>query len=271
MASGCLGLITFPRLPGRVTLEQIEELYPALIPALRDHPGIGFVARALRARRGAGDRAPTGVDYLDEDGSRARTRWRPSARTPPTTCGAPTASRTAPTSSSTAPTGRDRGGGRLRGARRLARRHGRRRSRFPFVLAPGRAGSGPRSRSSAPRRCTADARAGSPRSARAPTRTEGRARGGADRGTGEAPAPAPLGIPRPASASMEAHPSSVGAPDCFLHRLQRSLEPGPDREGPRTLADEDLESVDRPRAATLCGCDQRGIRRPVGEVDHDCV
>jgi uncharacterized membrane protein YvlD (DUF360 family) len=43
MASGCLGLISFPRLPGRVSLERIEELYPALIPTLRDHPGIGFV------------------------------------------------------------------------------------------------------------------------------------------------------------------------------------------------------------------------------------
>jgi uncharacterized membrane protein YvlD (DUF360 family) len=43
MASGCLGLISFPREPGRVMLERIEELYPRLIPALRDHPGIGFV------------------------------------------------------------------------------------------------------------------------------------------------------------------------------------------------------------------------------------
>jgi uncharacterized membrane protein YvlD (DUF360 family) len=43
MASGCLGLITFPREPGRVSLERIEALYPALIPSLRDHPGIGFI------------------------------------------------------------------------------------------------------------------------------------------------------------------------------------------------------------------------------------
>ncbi len=43
MASGCLGLITFPREPGRVSLERIEALYPALIPALRDHPGVGFI------------------------------------------------------------------------------------------------------------------------------------------------------------------------------------------------------------------------------------
>ena len=42
MASGCLGLISFPREPGRVSRERIEELYPALLPALRAHPGIGF-------------------------------------------------------------------------------------------------------------------------------------------------------------------------------------------------------------------------------------
>jgi uncharacterized membrane protein YvlD (DUF360 family) len=50
MASGCLGLISFPREPGRVSRERIEELYPALLPALRDHPGIGFaLVRSDRA------------------------------------------------------------------------------------------------------------------------------------------------------------------------------------------------------------------------------
>jgi uncharacterized membrane protein YvlD (DUF360 family) len=43
MASGCLGLISFPREPGRVTLERLEQLYPRLLPTLREHPGIGFV------------------------------------------------------------------------------------------------------------------------------------------------------------------------------------------------------------------------------------
>ena len=43
MASGCLGLISFPREPGRVSLERIEELHPTLIPTLREHPGIGFL------------------------------------------------------------------------------------------------------------------------------------------------------------------------------------------------------------------------------------
>ena len=43
MASGNLGLISFPREPGRVTLEQIEARRPGLLDALRHHPGIGFV------------------------------------------------------------------------------------------------------------------------------------------------------------------------------------------------------------------------------------
>jgi len=43
MASGNLGLISFPREPGRVTLERLDQLHPRLLPALRDHPGIAFV------------------------------------------------------------------------------------------------------------------------------------------------------------------------------------------------------------------------------------
>jgi hypothetical protein len=43
MASGNLGLISFPRRPGRVTREAIEAAYPQLLPSLRVHPGIGFV------------------------------------------------------------------------------------------------------------------------------------------------------------------------------------------------------------------------------------
>jgi uncharacterized membrane protein YvlD (DUF360 family) len=42
MASGNLGLISFPREPGRVTRERLDALYPRLLPALRDHPGIAF-------------------------------------------------------------------------------------------------------------------------------------------------------------------------------------------------------------------------------------
>jgi uncharacterized membrane protein YvlD (DUF360 family) len=66
MASGCLGLIAFPREPGRLTRERIEALYPALIPALRDHPGIGFIL--VRSERdGALAIGAGGTRYLADD------------------------------------------------------------------------------------------------------------------------------------------------------------------------------------------------------------
>ncbi|NJQ02870.1 phage holin family protein [Streptomyces zingiberis] len=43
LGSGNLGLISFPDLPGRVSREEIDRRYPALLPALTEHPGIGFV------------------------------------------------------------------------------------------------------------------------------------------------------------------------------------------------------------------------------------
>ena len=65
MASGCLGLISFPREPGRVTLERIEDLYPRLMPALRDHAGVGFVL--VRSERfGAMAIGKQGTAFLDE-------------------------------------------------------------------------------------------------------------------------------------------------------------------------------------------------------------
>ena len=64
MASGNLGLISFPREPGRVTLERIEQLHPRLLPALRDHPGIAFVM--VRSERdGALALGRDGVHHLD--------------------------------------------------------------------------------------------------------------------------------------------------------------------------------------------------------------
>lgn len=51
MASGNLGLISFPRIPGRATMEELDERYPALLATLRQHPGIGF---ALVRSAGAG-------------------------------------------------------------------------------------------------------------------------------------------------------------------------------------------------------------------------
>jgi uncharacterized membrane protein YvlD (DUF360 family) len=66
MASGCLGLISFPREPGRLSLERIEALHPRLIPALRDHPGVGFLL--VRSERdGALAIGAGGTRFLADD------------------------------------------------------------------------------------------------------------------------------------------------------------------------------------------------------------
>ena len=43
LASGCLGLVSFPRTPGRLTLETIEQQHPGLVASLAAHPDIGWV------------------------------------------------------------------------------------------------------------------------------------------------------------------------------------------------------------------------------------
>jgi len=66
MASGCLGLIYFPRHPARLSLEQIDSLYPNLIPGLRKQPEVGFML--VRSERdGAVAIGPNGMRYLDSD------------------------------------------------------------------------------------------------------------------------------------------------------------------------------------------------------------
>jgi uncharacterized membrane protein YvlD (DUF360 family) len=65
MASGNLGLVSFPREPGRLTLERITELHPRLIPTLRAHEGIAFVL-VRSARDGAVVLGPRGAHYLDD-------------------------------------------------------------------------------------------------------------------------------------------------------------------------------------------------------------
>jgi hypothetical protein len=66
MASGCLGLVSFPREPGRVTLERLAERHPRLLDALCAHPGIGFVL-VRSERHGAVVLGPRGTLYLDEE------------------------------------------------------------------------------------------------------------------------------------------------------------------------------------------------------------
>ncbi|MFH8366868.1 phage holin family protein [Streptomyces sp. NPDC018031] len=43
LASGNLGLVSFPDVPGRMTREQIDARHPSLLRVLADHPGVGFV------------------------------------------------------------------------------------------------------------------------------------------------------------------------------------------------------------------------------------
>ena len=66
MASGCLGLVSFPQEPGRVTYERIDEMCPRLIPTLAGHPGIGFVLVRSEAD-GPLVIGTRGIRYLDSD------------------------------------------------------------------------------------------------------------------------------------------------------------------------------------------------------------
>ncbi|MFH8568546.1 phage holin family protein [Streptomyces sp. NPDC017993] len=43
LASGNLGLVSFPAVPGRITREELDRRHPALLATLANHPGIGFV------------------------------------------------------------------------------------------------------------------------------------------------------------------------------------------------------------------------------------
>lgn len=43
LASGNLGLVSFPQIPGRATLQQIEAAHPGLIDGLRRHEGVGLI------------------------------------------------------------------------------------------------------------------------------------------------------------------------------------------------------------------------------------
>jgi uncharacterized membrane protein YvlD (DUF360 family) len=65
MASGNLGLISFPREPGRVSMERLEQLHPGLLGALREHPGVAWVL-ARSERHGAVALGARGTAFLGE-------------------------------------------------------------------------------------------------------------------------------------------------------------------------------------------------------------
>ncbi len=65
LASGNLGLVSFPDVPERMTREQIDARHPALLPTLANHPGVGFLL--VRSRRGGVILGARGAElYLDE-------------------------------------------------------------------------------------------------------------------------------------------------------------------------------------------------------------
>ncbi|MFE0735028.1 alkaline phosphatase family protein [Streptomyces sp. NPDC058855] len=71
LASGNLGLISFPDVPHRMTREEIERRHPALLRTLAHHPGIGFLLVAS-AEHGsvvlAGDGVEIPVAELTDEG-----------------------------------------------------------------------------------------------------------------------------------------------------------------------------------------------------------
>jgi uncharacterized membrane protein YvlD (DUF360 family) len=65
LGSGNLGLIYLMEERRRLTLEEIETRYPRLVPALREHPHVGFVL-AHSSARGPVALGPRGAHYLRE-------------------------------------------------------------------------------------------------------------------------------------------------------------------------------------------------------------
>ncbi len=65
-ASGNLALIYFPRLPGRVTLETIEQTWPGMVDKLSHHEGIGMLM-GRSSVDGAVAVGGSGKRYLDKD------------------------------------------------------------------------------------------------------------------------------------------------------------------------------------------------------------
>jgi uncharacterized membrane protein YvlD (DUF360 family) len=66
IASGNLGLVYFPRMPGRVSIEQLAATYPGLVESLAAHPGIGAMLVRSEAH-GSVVVGAQGINYLHED------------------------------------------------------------------------------------------------------------------------------------------------------------------------------------------------------------
>ncbi|MGW7487784.1 phage holin family protein [Streptomyces sp. NPDC054786] len=62
LASGNLGLVSFPDVPGRITREELDRRHPALLGTLANHPGIGFLL-VRSAAHGAVVLGPAGAEH----------------------------------------------------------------------------------------------------------------------------------------------------------------------------------------------------------------
>jgi uncharacterized membrane protein YvlD (DUF360 family) len=65
LGSGNLGLIYLMELPRRLTMEEIDDRHPQLLPNLRSHPHIGWLL-VKSGRHGAVALGPRGANFLDE-------------------------------------------------------------------------------------------------------------------------------------------------------------------------------------------------------------
>lgn len=134
LASGNLGLVSFPDVHHRMSKEEMDARHPALLTTLANHPGVGFLLVRSEEYGGVvlgpfGTEIP--LEQLDETPG-PLADFGPGR---PMSCAGPTPFRTPPTSWSTPGTTRRRGGARLRGADRVARRAGGAQAK-PFLLSP---------------------------------------------------------------------------------------------------------------------------------------
>ncbi len=70
LASGNLGLISFPDVPHRMSKEEIDARHPALLTTLANHPGVGFVLVRSEEHGGVvlgAHGAELPVDELDDE------------------------------------------------------------------------------------------------------------------------------------------------------------------------------------------------------------
>ena len=103
LGSGNLGLVYLMEERRRLTLEEIDERHPKLIPALRAHPHVGWLL-VRSSEHGAVALGANGAHYLADGRVEGDDPLAPLLAPRRSTCCAPTASSTSPTSWSAAST-----------------------------------------------------------------------------------------------------------------------------------------------------------------------